>query len=90
MMCAAEALSDRDRRDAQVLLTEPPMNPHNNTKLMFQNMLEKYQFAGAQVTPVTFSGGTITAHALRCAGEHPGHAGALRPGPAHGRGGGLG
>jgi actin-related protein 2 len=36
-------------KDRYILLTEPPMNPLANQKHMLENMLEKYQFAGAKV-----------------------------------------
>lgn len=33
----------------KILLTEPPMNPKRNQKLMLENMLEHYQFEAAKV-----------------------------------------
>jgi len=34
----------------RILLTEPPMNPRQNQKLMLENMFEKYKFAFAKVS----------------------------------------
>lgn len=38
-----------DPKEHKVLLTEPPMNPLNNQKLMYTNMFEKYGFSAAKV-----------------------------------------
>jgi len=38
-----------DPKDHRILLTEPPMNPRENSLRMYENMLEKYGFAGCQV-----------------------------------------
>jgi len=36
-------------KDHKILLTEPPMNPKQNQKLMLENMFETYGFEGAKV-----------------------------------------
>jgi len=42
-------LSDSERKERKILLTEPPMNPKKNRKRMAEKMFEKYQFNGIQV-----------------------------------------
>jgi len=37
-------------RDHKILLTEPPMNPRENSSKMLETMLEKYEFDGAKVS----------------------------------------
>jgi actin-related protein 2 len=39
-----------DPSNHKILLTEPPMNPTENRKLMVENMLEKYGFSHAKVS----------------------------------------
>lgn len=36
-------------RDCKILLTEPPMNPTNNRKRMFETMFEKYGFHSSYI-----------------------------------------
>lgn len=36
-------------KEHKILLTEPPMNPFDNQKLMLENMFETYEFAAAKV-----------------------------------------
>lgn len=38
-----------DPKDHKIMLTEPPMNPLNNQKLMYTNMFETYGFSAAKV-----------------------------------------
>jgi len=39
-----------DPKDHKIMLTEPPSNPRENSKKMFEVMLEKYQFDGCMVS----------------------------------------
>ncbi len=38
-----------DPKNCKILLTEPPMNPLNNRKKMFEMMFEKYGFHSAYI-----------------------------------------
>lgn len=42
-------LLDIDTSNSRILLTEPPLNPINNRKKMFEMMFEKYKFHSAYI-----------------------------------------
>lgn len=39
-----------DPKDHKIMLTEPPMNPQSNKRLMCEYMLEKYGFPAVKVS----------------------------------------
>ena len=43
-----------DPKNSKILLTEPPMNPVNNRKKMFEVMFEKYEFDSAYIAIQAF------------------------------------
>lgn len=43
-----------DPKDSKILLTEPPMNPVNNRRRMFEMMFEKYEFHSAYIAIQAF------------------------------------
>jgi actin-related protein 2 len=57
-------------QDHKVMLTEPPMNPTRNKKLMCENMLEKYQFQATKVSIqamlVLYAQGLLTGVVVDC------------------------